>query len=165
MAKERTHNMTPIEMHEFAERVAAGEHPAEVAEAFGFKNPQAAGARLAQHPLVVEKIRQSNKRVSEATDITRQTIVEGLMSAIDQAKLLADPTAQIAGWREMAKLLGLNAPEQKVVSIAVSHDGNIQHQLKNVSTAELEKLVSGESIETTILEGEARLVRTEPRDD
>lgn len=165
MAKERTHNMTPIEMHEFAERVAAGEHPTDVAEDFGFKDPRSAGSRLAQHPLVREKIRQANMRVSERMDITRATVVDGFMDAIEIAKLQADPMAMIAGYREIAKTLGLNAPEQKHVAITAVVGGELTHKLQNISTAELERLVTGETVEALVIEGESRLVSTEPRDE
>ena len=52
--------------------------------------------------------------------ITKDDVVHGIKDAIDQAVLITDPMAQIAGWREIAKMLGYDAPRE--VRVTISHD-------------------------------------------
>lgn len=63
-----------------------------------------------------------NERAKNAflLGLTREKVLRGFMDAIDQAKILADPVAQIAGWREVAKVCGFYAPEVKKIEFGGS---------------------------------------------
>lgn len=60
-----------------------------------------------------------NERAKNAymLGLTREKVLQGFMDAVDQAKILADPLAQIAGWREIAKVCGFYAPEVKKIQL------------------------------------------------
>lgn len=101
-------------------------------EMAGVPNPNAVLARA--HVLTArEKMRQV---LIERVNITREDVVRGLKDAVDQAVILADPMAQIAGWREIAKILGYD----KTPNVNLHIQGNldqIRHQLRGLSTADL----------------------------
>lgn len=67
------------------------------------------------------KLRQAliNEQVKNAVmlGLTRDQVLQGMMDAVDQAKTMADPVAQIAGWREIAKICGFYAPEVKKIEL------------------------------------------------
>lgn len=65
------------------------------------------------------KLRES---VRARAAITKDDVVRGIKDAVDQAVLIADPMAQIAGWREIAKMLGYDAPRE--VHVTISSDVN-----------------------------------------
>lgn len=71
--------------------------------------------------------------------ITREDVIAGLKKAVDQADILADPMAQIAGWREIAKILGYD----KTPNINITLTGTLEEQkgqIKSLSNAELLRL-------------------------
>lgn len=85
-----------------------------------------------------------------AAQITREEVIEGMKEAINQAKLIADPTAQIRGWSELAKMLGYYAPEVKKLELSVKAAGKRQ-QLELLSDDELLELAAGTA---KVIEGE-----------
>ena len=87
---------------------------------------------------------------------TREDVAFGYKEAIDQAKLLGDPMAQIAGWREIAKLNGYD----KQATITFNVHGTIEDfkkQLVNMPTDKLLELAG-----TDVLDGD--FYRVENRD-
>lgn len=68
----------------------------------GVSNPY----EMLQRPHVISAREKMRAALRARVDITREDVVAGLKEAIDQAIILADPMAQIAGWREIAKMLG-----------------------------------------------------------
>ena len=90
-------------------------------------------------------------KVIEESYVSRQDVIDGLMDAINQAVLLEDPTAQIAGWREIIKMHGFYEPER------VEHVHH--HQLEDLSTKELMKLAEEDPI--TLSKAAYKVVETE----
>jgi hypothetical protein len=62
-------------------------------------------------------------------DITKDDVVLGYRSAIEDAKLLSDPMAQIAGWREISKMLGYDAPRE----IKITLSGDVRATRKQIA--------------------------------
>lgn len=52
--------------------------------------------------------------------VTKEDVTHGLKTAIDQARILADPMAQIAGWGALTKLHGLDAPSRVDINLNAS---------------------------------------------
>ncbi len=73
----------------------------------GYKYDSRDQTKLLAKPHIASAISECRKANAEKLHITRDKVYTGLMDAIDQAKIMADPTAQIAGWREVAKIAGL----------------------------------------------------------
>lgn len=105
------------------------------AEISGVRSPYA----LLKEPHVLAAREKYREVANGRTDFTREDVIAGFKRAIDQAYVLADPMAQVAGWREIAKLKGYDKTPQ--VNINLTGDLNtVQHQLQQMPTAQLLEL-------------------------
>ena len=129
----------------FAYNVAIGMVQTHAARAAGFKFPDTEAVRLLKRADIVARITKEQAKFEKTADMTRQKVIDGLKDAIDIARLQADAQAMVAGWREIARICGYYAPEQKRINITVS--GAVQlSQIEDMSDEELAKLIiEGES--------------------
>lgn len=112
------------------------------AEIAGVSSPYA----LLKKPHIVAGREQYRAAVRGRTDFTRDDIIAGFKVAIDQANTLGDPMAQIAGWREIAKVKGYD----KTPNININLSGTEEQVLKQVralSTSELVKMSGGDVLD------------------
>lgn len=79
----------------------------------GIDNPQHVLAK----PHVKAAREQMRRAVQQRSRITKEDVVNGIKEAIDQAKLLGDPTAQIRGWSEIGKLYDFYSPKRVSVQL------------------------------------------------
>ena len=98
--------------------------------------------KLSHNPTVKERIAQGKAELSAALMITRADIVEGMVGAIERAKLQSEPATEIRGWVEVSKILGLDKPETKRKELSEAAR-DLQHQLMNMSTNELLEMAAG----------------------
>lgn len=103
--------------------------------------------RLDRNELVKVALEDRREELSSATQITRAGVLNGILDAIEMARTMADPTAMLAGYRDISKMMGYNAPEVKKVEISDAAN-NLSRKLKSMSDEDL----------LNIIEGEARLV-------
>lgn len=98
--------------------------------------------KLMQDPSIAHLRQVQKDVVRHRSKITLDDVNEGIRDAIDDAKLVADPMAQIRGWTELARINGLEAPKKVAVehSLITSPDAPSE-QLKQLPSAELAKLV------------------------
>lgn len=93
----------------------------------GISNPYSVLAR----PHVQDAVQKTRETIQGKLNITREDIARGYLSAIEDAKTLADPMAQIAGWRELSKLLGFDQPlkvEHTLASTAAERKRMVQQK-------------------------------------
>ena len=92
-------------------------------------------------PDVAEAVGQGEAKLAAEAELSRAAVMKGLQEAIEIARLRSDPSAMIAGWREIAKMCGYYAPERKQVQLSV--DARAQrHELERMTDAELAKLIA-----------------------
>lgn len=83
--------------------------------------------------------------VARRVEITKDDVIAGIKKAVDQADVLADPMAQIAGWREIAKMLGYDAPRE--VRVTISSDLNTRkRQIAQLDDDELVEMLGAEDV-------------------
>jgi len=92
--------------------------------------------------LAAEKLRLIQRG---RTEWTRDDVVAGLADAIDQAKVMADPMAQIAGFREIAKLKGYDKTPNINLHLTGTPD-QIKKQMAALPTADLLALSSNDDV-------------------
>jgi phage terminase small subunit len=107
----------------------------------GYSNPQDISSDVENSPVVQEALTRERAAYRLVSGLSRQDVLDGFMDAINQAKLLADPNAQIAGWREIAKIHGYYAPEVKRVELSGPQQRKV-NQLESMSDEELLKLAA-----------------------
>lgn len=89
---------------------------------------------------------QNRAELSNALQLKRGDIIVGIMDAIETAKLIADPGSMIRGYAEIAKMLGLYAPEVKKVEISMTQRA-IANKYEAMSDEDLLKIAEGRVID------------------
>lgn len=111
------------------------------AEIAGVASPQ----HVLKRPDVVDAREKLRSVVRQRVEITKDDVIAGIKKAVDQADLLADPMAQIAGWREIAKMLGYDAPRE--VKITISADASLRkRQIAQLDDGELIELLGADDV-------------------
>jgi hypothetical protein len=72
---------------------------------------------LESRPYIREALDRIFKENRTRYEIDRDTVINGLMEAINVAREQSDSQNMIAGWREVAKVMGLNAPERREIKL------------------------------------------------
>ena len=95
---------------------------------------------MAKMPNILALYNEEKAKYEEAAQMTRQRVMDGLLEAVEMAKLMAEPATMVSGWREIGKMCGYFEP--KKVDINVNVTGNVIHQrLNQLSDAELLKII------------------------
>lgn len=97
------------------------------------------------NPEITAARERMKKELQRRLKITKEDFTAGMLDAIDDAKIQADPMAQIAGWRELGKAHGHYEPKR----VIIQHEGpvaELRAQLISMSDAQLAEL-TGEVID------------------
>ena len=124
----------------FVKFVSEGKPVLTASRLAGYSKSKNYHEKLLQMPHIRAAIVHLQKRYENSIVISRQKVLEGFLDAIEQAKMMADPAVQIAGWREIGKMVGYYAPEVKEVNINIGAK-RIVSQLEVMSDAELLELI------------------------
>lgn len=106
-----------------------------------------AGARVAAHRALRNDNVAAEIAARQASDVkrlrlARETALQGMLDAIEVAKVQANPMAQIAGWREIGKMLGFYQPEVRRVELSPLAATQMR-ELEAMSDAELLAIAAG----------------------
>lgn len=64
-----------------------------------------------QKPAIRQAIAALRSDNAARLDLTRQDVLAGILEAIEMARVMADPAAMLAGYRDLARMCGFNEPE------------------------------------------------------
>ena len=138
-------------MKEFVKLWAQGESILSAAIRAGYNDGGTYAYRLAKDPAILKIYHREKEAYAASVGMTRQRVMEGLLEAVEMAKIQADPTAMIAGWREVGKMCGYYEPVKKQIDVNIT--GNVvMERLNRLSDSELLKLIEQQT--TNALEGE-----------
>lgn len=129
---ELTPDLAPSEQAFLYQLEVVGLSVLRAGEVAGIKSPY----NILKKPHIVAGREMYRRAVQGRTDFTRDDVIAGMKHAIDQAGVLGDPMAQIAGWREIAKLKGYD----KAPNVNINLSGTVEQltkQLKSLSTEQL----------------------------
>jgi phage terminase small subunit len=133
--------------------LAEGESVVSAALRAGYNDKGTAVYALIKRPEVRAMLDAEKAKYEEAAGMTRKKVMDGLLEAVEMAKLLAEPASMIAGWREIGKMCGYYEPVQKRVDITVN-GSVVLDRMNKLSDAELLRLIQQEiRDESTELEG------------
>lgn len=138
--------------NQFAVNISMGMTQAAAARAAGFGAHS--GTRLMKDPETRALIAEQSAQIQSQLILSRNDVLEGMLSAIDDAKLVGEAMPQIAGWREVGRIIGCYAPEKKELVIEQNVEV-IQTRVRELADEELHKyaLIEGEVVQE-IDEGE-----------
>lgn len=113
---------------------------AAVAAGYSKRTAAAAASRLLRHVNVAPVLKARQREIQDQLQISKDRVIAELVAAIELAKAQGNPQAMIAGWREIAKLLGFYEPEKHKVDVSVSSK-RLLTQYEAMSDEELVHLV------------------------
>lgn len=96
--------------------------------------------RMARMPNVLKLKAQYEAKYEAESQMSRKKVMDGLLEAIDMAKLMAEPATMISGWTAVAKMCGYMAPVEHKVKVDVTGSVTMQ-KLTAMSDAELLELI------------------------
>lgn len=144
-----TKECSPTEL-KFVEGLALGMKHNQACQFAGIE--RSTGSRMKKKPHVRAMLEELKAEAREQFNISRDDVIKGLSDAIQDAKLLADPTAQISGWREIGKMLGYYAPEEKKLILTAGQQ-RLRDQLEDMSEEDLLQLA-----DTSAIDGEFEVI-------
>lgn len=125
----------------FVQLWAQGESIQTASVRAGYSDAGAIAYRLVKFPNVLALYRELKAKYEEAGQMTRKKVMDGLIEAVDMAKLMAEPSTMVAGWREIGKMCGYYAPVEHKLKVDIS--GNIVvDRLNGMSDAELLRVIT-----------------------
>jgi hypothetical protein len=89
------------------------------------------------------------KMLAKSSGISRKRVLEGFLEAIELAKIQADPSAMIAGWREIGRMCGYYEPEKKEISLSVDAS-NLYNRLRELPDEVLLRIVEESDVQEPI---------------
>lgn len=112
------------------------------AEICGVGNPY----EVLKRPDVASAAEALREAGRQRVNISKDDVLSGIQYAIQDAKMTADPMAQIAGWREISKMLGYDAPKQ--VNITVTGPvADMRRAIETLPDNELAQLIHDDVID------------------
>jgi len=127
--------------------VAVGQGLSQTAAArhAGYKFASVEGYQLMRNPRVLVALEKERTKYEHASMMSRKKVIDGLVEAIDVARLQAEASSMVAGWREIARICGYFAPETKQINISVNGAIRVA-EIEQMTDDELSKLImDGES--------------------
>ena len=105
-----------------------------------------------RNPKITKQIAIARAEYAESANMDRKRIVEGFLEAVDIARMKADPTAMVQGWREIGRMCGFYEPQRTVVDVSVSGQVMVQ-QLQQMTDAQLIQILEEERANSEAIEG------------
>lgn len=139
----------------YVEAILDGQSKPEAALTAGYSHGQSfAAAERSQ--LVQNALAERREELSSATQITRVGVLNGILEAIEMARLQGEPLVMLTGYRDISKMMGYNAPEVKKLEVS-TNQGRLRHKIQSLSDEDLMRMAEGEDIDD-VIDGEARIV-------
>lgn len=93
-------------------------------------------------PDILAVLQARQAEMAKELQITRQGVIQGLLEAVSMGREQQNPGAMVCALREVAKILGFNAPEVKRVELAPGA-ANTLSKYSQMQDHELVALMSG----------------------
>jgi phage terminase small subunit len=97
---------------------------------------------LLTHVDIAEAVREGEAEIAAHAQLTRAAVLQGFQDAIALARLQADGSAMISGWREIAKMCGFYAPERKQVEVVNTAGLELSAEFEQMTDAQLVNLIA-----------------------
>jgi len=125
----------------FVKYWAEGEPIPSASKRAGYNDGATIAYRMVKMPNVLALRNKYAAKYEEASQMTRKKVMDGLLEAVEMAKLMSEPATMVSGWREVGKMCGYYAPVEHKIKIDVS--GNVVlDRLNSMSDAELLKVIT-----------------------
>jgi len=126
----------------FVRAWASGESIKTSSKRAGYNDAGTFAYRMTHMPNVLKAFHAEKVKYEEAGKMTRKRVMDGLLEAVEMAKLMSEPATMVSGWREVGKMCGYYEPVKHTLDINVSGDVTVR-QLNGMSDAELLRIIKG----------------------
>lgn len=130
----------------FVDVVAMGGSDVSAIRAYNPDYDTTQARQMAGSEKVQQAITRAKGKNAYMLGLSREDVLQGMMDAVSDAKMIADPMAQIAGWREIAKVCGFYAPEVKKLELTGSAK-RVADRMQALSDEELLQIANAEDID------------------
>ena len=103
----------------------------------------------ALHLLIGRHMRR--EEYAAASRVSKKRVVDGMLEAIEAAKLKADPAVMVAGWKEIGRLCGHYEPTKTQIEVSVNGQVMLQ-KMTAMSDEELLRLASEDAVDADVIE-------------
>jgi len=107
------------------------------ARAAGYVNPEDCASRILRLPAVAHAIAVGRQESADRVKVTRDDVLQGFLDAV---RASATATEMVMAWRELAKMQGHYAVEEKKITVEHKQGAVRRSQLEALSTEELIKM-------------------------
>lgn len=127
--------------HRFVEEYTVDFNATQAAIRAGYSSRSArqTASEILTYPDVKEAIQKRQAHSAQKFEIRREQAVQGILNAIDLAIARQNPQAQIAGWKEIGKMLGFYEVENHTVVMNVAEEA-LRAQYEAMTDEELLQL-------------------------
>ena len=132
-----------LQQREFAKLWASGESIASATVRAGYAD-EGFGYRMARMPSILRVYQAEKAAYEQASQMTRKKVMDGLLEAVEMAKLMAEPATMVSGWREIGRMCGYYEPVKHTLDINIKGDVTLR-QLNSMSDAELLKALHSDA--------------------
>ena len=101
--------------------------------------------RLLTYTHVTQAVEQQAQEAARKLEITRETVLQGLLEAAAMAKEEGSTLALVSAWREVAKLMGFYPSSRVQIESKVTLDAGLSaRQLEQLTDVQLFRIIKGE---------------------
>jgi hypothetical protein len=127
---------------QFVKEWAAGESILSASLRAGYADNGTMGYRLSKDPAILKVYHREKALYEQASQMTRQKVMDGFLEAADMARVQADPVALTGAWREVGKMCGYYEPIKRTLDINLSGSVTMK-KLEALDDAALLRLIKG----------------------
>lgn len=113
----------------------------------GFSN----GTMVMKGAAVRRAVELRREEYAAASRVSKKRVVDGMLEAIEAAKLKADPAVMVAGWKEIGRLCGHYEPTKTQIEVSVNGQVMLQ-KMTAMSDEELLRLASEDAVDADVIE-------------
>lgn len=140
---------------DFVKAWASGESILSASQRAGYADAGTYAYRMVRMPNILALYNAEKRAYEEASGMTRKKVMDGLLEAVDMAKLAGEPASMVAGWKTIGQMCGYFEPVKHRVEVSVNGSITLD-RMNRLSDAELLRLITQnvESAAIPLLEGE-----------
>ena len=84
-------------------------------------------------------LNREHRRSQQVVNMSRKTVMRGLLDAVEMAKDMRQPGGMISGWKEIGRMCGFYEPERREISLSVDSKKLIE-EMRNLPREKLLEL-------------------------
>lgn len=112
------------------------------------------GTMLMKSDSVRRAVEMRREEYAAASRVSKKRVVDGMLEAIEAAKMKADPAVMVAGWKEIGRLCGHYEPTKTQIEVSVNGQVMLQ-KMTAMSDEELLRLASEDAEDADVIEAGA----------